>query len=562
MRQIALLLTPRFLTAKNGTFSRHGTGGIAKITVFGLLGLGIWTAIFLVSLRVLGYLRGIPEVGDIVAFKLLSMLLLTAFALLMFSSILTALSRLYLSRDLQLVHTLPVPAHTIFLARWIDSTFESAWMVLVYTLPVFLAYGIAFDGSPFYYLGMGLNLLSLSVVASAVGALVVMAGVMIIPANRMKSIFIFLGLLVFVVLYLAFRLLRPELLVDPDVFITAMVYMKNLQAPASPFLPSTWAFDSLRESLSGSAPAALFHLILSWVFAALLVLGMVVLADLLYYGGFSKTQTAMTRAFKTRGRFRAPIPFLSEPLRAVAAKEIKTFLRDQAQWSQLFLIAALVVIYIYNFQALPLERVPIRTLYLQNLLAFLNMGLALFVLTAVAARFVYPAVSMESEAFWIIRTAPMTLRQFLWTKFVVYYAPLVVLTEILIVGTNLLLHVTPLMMAISTVTVFFLVPGVVALGIGFGAAYADFKAENPIQTVTSFGGVLFMTACAGVIGVILLLEAGPVYHIFMAGVREQPVGLFSRLWMAGAFLLSLAIAGCAVYLPMRFGEKRLTETQS
>jgi len=35
--------------------------------------------------------------------------------------------------------------------------------------------------------------------------------------------------------------------------------------------------------------------------------------------------------------------------------------------------------------------------YLQNLFAFLNMGLALFVLTAVAARFAYPAVSLEKE---------------------------------------------------------------------------------------------------------------------------------------------------------------------
>jgi ABC-2 type transport system permease protein len=74
---------------------------------------------------------------------------------------------------------------------------------------------------------------------------------------------------------------------------------------------------------------------------------------------------------------------------------------------------------------------------------------------------------------------------------------LLILTEVLIVLTNILLSVTPFMMALSTITVFFLVSWIVAMGIGFGAAYPDFKAENPAQTVTSFGGLVFMIMCAG-----------------------------------------------------------------
>jgi hypothetical protein len=127
------------------------------------------------------------------------------------------------------------------------------------------------------------------------------------------------------------------------------------------------------------------------------------------------------------------------------------------------------------------------------------MGLASFVLTAIASRFVYPAVSMEAEAFWIVRAAPVSIRTFLWVKFFLYYVPLVILAEILIVVSNLLLDVTPFMMGLSTVTVFAMVPGVVALAVGLGAAYPDFKSENPAQAVTSFGGLLFMISCAGFI---------------------------------------------------------------
>jgi ABC-2 type transport system permease protein len=340
-------------------------------------------------------------------------------------------------------------------------------------------------------------LVPLMINASAVGTVLVMLAVNVVPASRLKSIFIFLGILSFVVIYLAVRLSRPELLVDPEVFDTAMVYITSLQTPSSSILPSTWAYDSIRGGLSGALSSGLFNTALSWSFAATMVFVLVFVADAIYFKGYSKTQTAAVRLFKNRAAGGRYLNFLPGPVKSFAIKEIKTFLRDQTQWSQLFLIAALVVIYVYNFKVLPLEKSPIKTVYLQNLFSFLNMGLALFVLTAVSARFAYPAVSQEREAFWLVKSSPLSLKSFLWIKFFVYYFPLLILTEVLIVLTNILLSVTPFMMALSTITVFFLVSWIVAMGIGFGAAYPDFKAENPAQTVTSFGGLVFMIMCAG-----------------------------------------------------------------
>jgi ABC-2 type transport system permease protein len=187
------------------------------------------------------------------------------------------------------------------------------------------------------------------------------------------------------------------------------------------------------------------------------------------------------------------------------------------------------------------------------------MGLALFVLTAVSARFAYPAVSMEREAFWIVRTSPLSLKAFLWIKFFIYYFPLLVLTEILIIATNILLNVTPFMMALSTITVFFLVPGIVAMGIGLGAAYPDFKAENPTQTVTSFGGLVFMILCAGYIGAIVLLEAGPVYSLFMADIRGKIISPGTWIWIVGSFCAVFVFSIMAIILPMQFGVKRLSQ---
>ena len=69
-------------------------------------------------------------------------------------------------------------------------------------------------------------------------------------------------------------------------------------------------------------------------------------------------------------------------------------------------------------------------------------------------RFAFPAVCSEREAFWIIKVSPISIRSFLWIKFSIYFLPLLILTEILIVVTNTLLNVDPFMMGLSVLTVF------------------------------------------------------------------------------------------------------------
>jgi ABC-2 type transport system permease protein len=561
MKHVVTLLRPRIFSFKNKGLFKKDRGRGVKLFLFGSIGICFWGGIFAVSLRVLIYFKEISELGNILANKLLSMILLTFFSLLIFSSILTSISKLYLSRDLPLVHSMPVSSFKIFIARWIESTIDSSWMVIVYTLPVFISYGIVYQAGFFFYWNMIMAILSLAIIASSTSVIIVVLVVNFVPASRIRNMSIFFGLCLFLILFFAFRFLQPERLVDPEVFSSTLVYLKSLKTPAPPYLPSTWACDSIKAALSGHIKKGMFHTALSWTWAGVMVSMAIIIANGVYFKGLSKARSAQVRLFKNRfpGIHFKKIP--PGPVRAFITKEIRTFFRDQTQWSQLFLIAALVVLYLYNFNALPLEKAPIKTVYLQNLLSFLNMGLAGFVLTAIAARFAYPAISIEREAFWLVKSVPISLKSYLWIKFFIYFLPLLILAEILIIATNILLKVTPFMMALSTVTIFFLVPGVVAMGIGFGAAYPDFKADNPAQTVTSFGGILFMMVCAGYIGAVIFIEAGPVYNIFMADIRERGLTVFDWIWVTGSFTLVFVLSIAAIAIPMKFGEKKLSELQ-
>lgn len=556
MRTVLMLLSPRRRAFQKGRMKK---GGLPRTVLFLSLGLVFWGGIFAVTYRVLRYFQSIEGVGDLLAHKLLSMVLVTSLSLLVFSAILTTLTKLYLSRDLFLVHSLPVDSETLFIARWLESAFDSAWMVVIYTLPIFLSYGLVFEAGAFFYLNILLVMAPLCWVAAGVSALIVMLLVVSLPANRIRSIFAFLGLAVLIGLYIVFRLLRPERLVDPEAFGTLMGYLNSMRAPASAYLPSTWAFDGLIAALKGRSAEALFHSALCWSAAAFMLMVNVHVARWIYFKGFSKTQATRSRLIQSTGPglFRV-FSFLPGPVRALTVKELNVFRRDQTQWSQVFILLALVCIYLYNFAVLPLDKSPIPTAYLQNLISFLNVVLAGFVLTAVAGRFAFPSVSMEGSAFWIIRSAPVSLRAFLWIKFAIYLLPLWILGETLIVASNILLRVTPFMMYLSTITIFFLTPGVVAMGVGLGAAYPDFSSENPAQSVTSMGGLIFMVASAALIGTVILIEAGPVHSVILSGVRGKTLTLTQWVWLSGAFLLAAAISIAGVFFPMRFGERRLS----
>jgi ABC-2 type transport system permease protein len=563
MNDLMVLLRPRLLSFKNGSTSTSAGNRRVRYILFIFVGAVFWIGVFLIFYRVLTYFRGVEEFGDILAHKLLSMVLLTFFSLLVFSSIIASLSKLYLSRDLILVHSLPVSVEKIFLARWLESTVDSSWMVLIFSLPIFLSYGVIYHAGPLFYVTVVLALIPLCLIASALSTLAVIVAAVLLPAGRIRTVFVFFGLLLIMALIFTFRLMRPERLVNPETFSTLLLYLREMGTPGSPLLPTTWIFDGLNAGLSGFMGPATFNLSLLWSCVAALAFVLIWAAGSFYYEGFTNAQTTSEKLFPLRAADRKNrhhfFERLSGPVYAFAVKEFRTFFRDQTQWPQLFLIAALIIIYLYNFSVLPLGQSQIRTIFLQNIFSFLNMALAGFVLAAIAARFVYPAVSCEGDAFWIIRAAPISLRAFLWVKFVVYYLPLLILTEFLIVSSNILLQVTTFMMILSVVTIFMMVPGVVALGVGFGAAYPDFLSENPAQSVTSFGGLLFMLFAVGFIAAVIVLEAGPVYAVIIASFHGRSLTSWQWVWLVGSFVLVIVLCFLALILPMRLGERRLRD---
>lgn len=140
-------------------------------------------------------------------------------------------------------------------------------------------------------------------------------------------------------------------------------------------------------------------------------------------------------------------------------------------------------------------------------MVLINMVLAGMVLSAVAARFLYTSVSLEGEAFWVIRTAPVDMSGFLWSKLLYACIPVSLLIVFLVFVTNLAMNVSGILMSTSVATTLMLCISVSGLGTGFGAIYPKFKYENIASVSMSLGGMAFMLIAFSVVIVTLSLEA-------------------------------------------------------
>lgn len=536
---------------------RNDRGRLFKTTVLGSVGLVFWVMIFAVIWRMLLYFRNTQGIGDLLAGKLLSIALLTFLGILLLSNVITSLSTYFLSEDLELLMASPTDLLKIYGARLAETVLNSSWMVALLAVPLFLAYGFTYRADLFFYVLVLGVMVPFLVLPAVVGVAVTLILVNVFPARRTRDLLALIGLFAAAGIVALFRFLRPERLVRPEEFRDLVDFLAILRTPSSVWLPNEWATDTLMSYLNGVFDPFPLFLLLSTA-AAFVVLGCW-LHVRIYPMGYSRAQEGATRRdYRSRSRWLESLLAKFPPRgRVLVAKEIRVFFRDSTQWSQLFLLAVLVVVYVYNIKVLPLYTGEEVSFFLINVVSFLNLGLAGFVVAAIAARFVFPAMSLEGKMMWLLRSSPLDVKALFWAKYWVGTLPLLLVSLPLIIVTNLILDVAPFIFFVSTGTMFMATFALTALALGFGALFPNYDTDNVAEIPTSFGGLLFMMASVGYLMGLIFLEAWPVYSFLSANLRGESVRNFPVapvvLGMAGA----AALTAMTVYLPLRTAVRKV-----
>jgi ABC-2 type transport system permease protein len=96
------------------------------------------------------------------------------------------------------------------------------------------------------------------------------------------------------------------------------------------------------------------------------------------------------------------------------------------------------------------------------------------------------------------------------------------------------------------------------LALGLGTMFPQFETENAAQIPTSFGGLVFMMSSIALIGVVVILEAKPVYSYLSArayGTPAEPLGMIAGFGLAAVLCITTTV------VPIRFALRRLEQIE-
>ena len=483
--------------------------------------------------------------------QLIHTLFLSFFGLLALSSMSSTISGFYMSREIPFLVTSPVSPTAFILQRFTLVYIQSSWMILIFGAPPFFAYadrlglgwGFIAGWIPVFFL-----LVTIPVILGTTLGMLLMK---LLPASRVNQAVSFISLAVAAMVIMLFRMSRPERLFMDVPTEEVMDFVKAMTVPESPFMPTSWATRAV-VSLSTEGVGQVYR-------ENVLVLGVgMSIAAVLFYIVFrlfyrsSLASVGEGRARQQRKgitRTEKLLEGLHPTTGSYLTKDILLFARDPSRWTQLFLLVALVVLYIYNAYSFPLGG-----MFYRNLVAFLNLAISGFVLSALCVRFVFPSISLEGQVLWMTLSSPVPMRKFFMAKYLFAALPLCLVSLVLSVTTNLVMGVRGGMMILCSGASLAMALALTGLSLGMGAMYPRFDFENEAQVPASPGGVASMILSLGYIGFMVVFLAAPVYRLFAyrMGLKALTSG-DAMFGLVGAGLLSLLVA----VVPMGMGLRKV-----
>lgn len=517
--------------------------------VFGAVVFGL-RALFLSGFRFLDSLGGFFSflIGHLFALFFLGLGIM-----MVVSGAVTAYATLYGSREVPFLLSLPVTMRQIVLGRVAEAMLLAAWAFFFIILPFVSAFQAHQGLSPLFLAAAILFAVPFLVLSAGLGALIVLAAVRWLPESRTWLIRLLLLLAAGAVGYGFYTLRGYRQAPSEETFVLAQL-VPGLQAASRPFLPSWWMAEGLLAVSRGLGGRAVLFLLLLTSHAALVLTAIEGLGAAVFFDSWQRVESGAGRVRRKplllAGLEQAAARLLPPDLRALAFKDLRTFLRDPAQWGQSLIFFGLLALYFLNLRQFRYHLLP--DLW-RGLIAFLNLFSVSAVLCSLGARFVYPQLSLEGHGFWVLNLAPTSFRRILFGKFALAAAAMLLVSLALTAVSTAMLQATPAIRLVTLGTGLAVPVAVAGLSTGLGGLFLDLRERNPAAIVSGFGGTLNLALSLGY----MLLVIAP-FAVLFHQARLGHIGTrFFHAGLAAASLWTLLLTAAAAVIPLRLAARSL-----
>jgi ABC-2 type transport system permease protein len=511
--------------------------GFRQYLLFSLFGFGILFLMSLFFIKVFGFIyleEEFPLFFKLfISEKILLMVFLSLFSMLVLSALISTLNILFLSKDLRLLFSSPLKTGTVFFWKSIEVGINSGLMVLLFSLPALFSYCYYF-APKFIDIAAVLFFFFLYTISGVIIGILIG---LIIPAffsvKKLQPVLALVAILLISSIVIFLRLLKPEQFGNPAVIDNMVSYMANFDVGFFSYFPFAWlskAFTLIaKDNYVGLIEiAGAFFLTIT-----LLVALIWFLQKKFYFKLFDK----INKSGRSKLRSGWKKNLIKGDYGTLLKKEVKTFIRTPAQWSQLLILAAIIVVFILNMKGIPMPHPSFK-----NLISYLNLGMAAFIVAGLNSRFSFTTIPMENPGLTHLFASPYDRKKIYKFKLLFFIIPQVIIGFILFFTADISLHLDAFARISGTVFLLPLLPFLTVLAIYFSLRIKERTPLTPQHLIVTRSGILYMLLALTAIVSSMIYFIRPLFVYYYNSYRNVPVPIGEiTLWFAGYWLIFLII---------------------
>lgn len=546
-----VILRPYYLAFRNRfkarDRSKHATKRDLLLLIVTLI---IMSCIFLGTVMILRSLAFNKVLEVVIPVKILGLLFYAFFVLLLISNTVACIGNIYNAQNMNLLLYTPISSLRLYFAKLFETLIETSLMFVVFLFPVGLAYVFTLDVRPGFLLSSAAIALPFLLIPTGIAMVIGTMFVRFASVVWRRGVFLLAciaGMGAWALYSLISLLKEIEFRSGGGNAIIQMIGLFDNPNPI--WLPSRWASDLISFFILGQVDAGETKILL----LASSAIGSVALGYLVFdsfalsvrssanvnehveeeqRSDGKNAGTDSVRGLLENLYNRLPV---DQQTRAIMLKDMTSLMRDRAQALQLLMYLGFTIVYltIINFMSAALGLAPVAMQAWWAFLASINILFAGFILTAVMTRLVYPSISLEGKAFWILVTGPIDLRQLIQAKVTCWF-PLSAFVAVTLLLAGIFMINPSFVLVLSAVYVgICMAIGCTSLAVGIGSMFASFEWESPNQISAGFGTLLLLL---GSLSLVLLTLAPASLMTFLIMIPNLRVKFGPGIWQ-GAFVI-------------------------
>ena len=537
----------------------------------------LWVGLFALFAGGFHFLKAtIPDAvtHDETARAIFSIFFVSLTVMLVLSTAIILYGGLFRSAEVRFLFALPVRTERIFLHKFQEALLFSSWGFLLLGTPMLVAYGVIEGGGWFFFASILPFMLAFVCIPGGIGAILTLLIVRWLPGNRRRLIWLAIALGAVVAGYVVWSMSRN---IENDLLTPAWFQemLARLRFSETRMLPSWWLSSGLLEAVRADWQTADGRQAMaeSVMFLALTIANALFLHQLAIWAAaalYRKSYSALHAERPSRKRLKPALIdslvmrtafFLTPAMRLLIVKDLRLFRRDPVQWLQFLIFFGLLTLYFLNIRRLSYDA---NYLSWVTMISFLNLAVVGLILSTFTTRFIFPMISLEGRRFWILGLLPVRRETILWGKFLFAAIGSLVPSTLLILLSDFMLRVSPLVVGVHVLVCVVLCSGLSGIAVGLGAKMPNLRDDSPSRIAAGFGGTLNLVISTAYIAAVVLLTALPCHFYQISAEGLAPLSFSTErlgFWLAVGTATSLALGAIATAVPLKIGFKAFRELE-